>query len=152
MKTAIVNLGPILSGDWRDPYEKGDAVLMAQGRIVSIGTASDLKDYDVVIDADGATAIPGFIDSQVHNTFGDWTPRQKTVGFLESYTHGGTTTAISASGPSGRSSVTCSTSDSTTSWKTNDWTSSVGSCPIRVPIGSPSITLRMFPARSAQRT
>ncbi len=33
----------------------------------------------------------------MHNTFGDWTPRQKTVGFLESYTHGGTTTAISAS-------------------------------------------------------
>jgi enamidase len=54
-------------------------------------------DCEVVIDADGATAIPGFIDSQVHNTFGDWTPRQKTVGFLESYTHGGTTTAISAS-------------------------------------------------------
>ena len=52
---------------------------------------------DVVIDADGATAIPGFIDSQIHNTFGDYTPRQKTVGFLESYVHGGNTTAISAS-------------------------------------------------------
>jgi enamidase len=51
----------------------------------------------VVIDADGATAIPGLIDSQVHNTFGDYTPRQKTVGFLESYVHGGVTTAISAS-------------------------------------------------------
>ena len=24
MKTAIVNLGPILSGDWRDPYVLGD--------------------------------------------------------------------------------------------------------------------------------
>ncbi|MCX7143393.1 MAG: amidohydrolase family protein, partial [Proteobacteria bacterium] len=36
-------------------------------------------------------------DSQVHNTFGDYTPRQKTVGFLESYVHGGVTTAISAS-------------------------------------------------------
>lgn len=50
-----------------------------------------------MIDADGATAIPGLIDSQVHNTFGDYTPRQKTVGFLESYVHGGVTTAISAS-------------------------------------------------------
>ena len=84
--------------DWREPYAKGDAILMSQGKIVSIGTApTDLKEYDVVIDAGGATAIPGFIDSQVHNTFGDWTPRQKTVGFLESYTHGGTTTAIGAS-------------------------------------------------------
>ena len=51
----------------------------------------------MVIDADGATPIPGLIDSQVHNTFGDYTPRQKTVGFLESYVHGGVTTAISAS-------------------------------------------------------
>jgi enamidase len=98
MKTAIVNLGPIVTGDWREPYAKGDCILMADGKITAVGTApTDLKAYDVVIDADGATAIPGLIDSQVHNTFGDWTPRQKTVGFLESYTHGGTTTAISAS-------------------------------------------------------
>jgi len=98
MKTAIVNLGAIVTGDWREPYAKGDSILMAEGKITAVGTApSSLKEFDVVIDADGATAIPGLIDSQVHNTFGDWTPRQKTVGFLESYTHGGTTTAISAS-------------------------------------------------------
>jgi enamidase len=97
MKTAIVNLGAIVTGDWRDPFAKGDAILMAEGKITAVGSASSLKEFDVVIDADGATAVPGFIDSQVHNTFGDWTPRQKTVGFLESYTHGGTTTAISAS-------------------------------------------------------
>lgn len=97
MRTAIVNLGAIVTGDWRDPFAKGDAILMEGGKITAVGTAASVKDYDVVIDADGATAIPGFIDSQVHNTFGDWTPRQKTVGFLESYTHGGTTTAISAS-------------------------------------------------------
>ena len=30
-------------------------------------------------------------------TFGDFTPRQQTVGYLESYVHGGVTTAISAS-------------------------------------------------------
>ena len=97
MKTAIVNLGTIVSGDWRDPFVKGDSIVMASGKIVSVGSTPDVTDCDVVIDADGATAVPGFIDSQVHNTFGDWTPRQKTVGFLESYTHGGTTTAISAS-------------------------------------------------------
>jgi enamidase len=98
VKTAIVNLGAIVTGSWREPYATGDAIVMAEGKIVSVGNApTDLTDCDVVIDADGATAIPGFIDSQIHNTFGDWTPRQKTVGFLESYTHGGTTTAISAS-------------------------------------------------------
>jgi len=39
------------------------------------------------------TEEEGLIDSQVHNTFGDYTPRQKTVGFLESYVHGGVTSA-----------------------------------------------------------
>ena len=98
MRTAIVNLGTIVTGDWREPFAKGDSILMVDGQIVDVGVASaNVMDCEVVIDADGATAIPGFIDSQIHNTFGDWTPRQKTVGFLESYTHGGTTTAISAS-------------------------------------------------------
>jgi enamidase len=99
MKAAIVNLATIVTGDWRDPFVKGDGILMEGGKIARVGTlsAADVEACDVVIDADGATAIPGLIDSQVHNTFGDYTPRQKTVGFLESYIHGGTTTAISAS-------------------------------------------------------
>jgi len=99
MKTAIINLKKIISGDWRDPIVEGDSIFMADGKIISVGKVSDkdIQDADVVIDADGATAIPGLIDSQVHNTFGDYTPRQKTVGFLESYVHGGTTTCISAS-------------------------------------------------------
>jgi enamidase len=99
MKTAIVNLGRIVSGDWRAPWVEGDAILMNSGKILQVGTVSDadLAQCDVVIDADRATAIPGLIDSQVHNTFGDYTPRQKTVGFLESDVHGGVTTAISAS-------------------------------------------------------
>ena len=98
VKTTIVNIGTILSGDWREPYVKGDTIVMADGKITHVGTAdASIKDSDVVIDAGGTTAIPGLIDSQVHNTFGDYTPRQKTVGFLESYIHGGTTTCISAS-------------------------------------------------------
>jgi enamidase len=99
MKTAIVNLGVVVTGDWRDSATAGDAILMEAGRITAIGavSASSVESCDVVIDADGATAIPGFIDSHVHITFGDYTPRQNTVGFLESYTDGGTTTAISAS-------------------------------------------------------
>ena len=99
MKTAIVNLKKIITGDWRDPIATGDSIFMSDGKIVAVGNgdSKDIESADVVIDADGATAIPGLIDSQVHNTFGDYTPRQKTVGFLESYVHGGTTTCISAS-------------------------------------------------------
>jgi enamidase len=99
LKTAIVNLATIVSGDWKEPFGDGDSILMADGKIVKVGTLSahEVAGCDVVIDADRATAIPGLIDSQVHNTFGDYTPRQKTVGFLDSYVHGGVTTGISAS-------------------------------------------------------
>jgi enamidase len=99
MRTAIVNIGAIVSGDWQSPLMAGDTIVMADGVINSVGTASaaDVEACDVVIDAGGATAVPGFIDSHVHITFGDYTPRQRTVGYLESYLHGGVTTAISAS-------------------------------------------------------
>lgn len=99
MKTAIVNLGQIVSGDWRTPLAAGDTILVDGDRITHVGTAAaaQVEAADVVIDADGMTAIPGLIDSHVHITFGDYTPRQRTVGYLESYLHGGTTTSISAS-------------------------------------------------------
>ena len=99
MKIVVVNLGRIVSGNWREPFMSGDTIVTDGDRIVRVGTASaaEVEAADVVIDADGMTAIPGLIDSHVHITFGDYTPRQRTVGYLESYLHGGTTTAISAS-------------------------------------------------------
>ena len=99
MKTAIVNLATIVTGDWRRPFAKGDSILMNKGRIAKVGTvtARDIETCDVVLDADGMTAMPGMIDSQVHIAFADYTPRQRTIGFLESYLHGGTTTSITAS-------------------------------------------------------
>ncbi len=99
MNIAITNLGEIVSGDWRSPFAQGDTILVENDKIALVGTASAaaIESADVVIDADGMTAIPGLIDSHVHITFGDYTPRQKTVGYLESYVHGGVTTSISAS-------------------------------------------------------
>jgi enamidase len=99
MKVAIVNLAQIVSGDWQQPFVAGDAVLCDGDRIALVGTApaAAVEAADVIIDADGMTAIPGLIDSHVHITFGDYTPRQRTVGYLDSYLHGGTTTAITAS-------------------------------------------------------
>jgi len=99
MRVAIVNIGKIVSGDWREPIIAGDTIICEDGLIASVGTASSaaVEAAHVVIDAGGTTLIPGLIDSHVHITFGDYTPRQQTVGYLESYVHGGTTTAISAS-------------------------------------------------------
>src|SRR5579863_5208677 len=96
MKVAIFNIAKILSGDIASPIAAGDTIVADGGKIVSIGSNS-APDCDVTIDAGGMVAIPGLIDSQVHITFGDYTPRQKTVGFLDSYVHGGVTTSISAS-------------------------------------------------------
>ena len=97
MKLAIFNIGTILSGDIATPVIAGDTIVVEGTGITSVGTSGSTSDYDVTIDADGMMAMPGLIDSHVHITFGDYTPRQKTVGFLESYTHGGVTSCISAS-------------------------------------------------------
>jgi enamidase len=99
MRIEIVNIGSIVSGDLDHPLLAGDTIVTEGDRIVSVGTASAqaVEACDLVIDADRTTAIPGLIDSHVHITFGDFTPRQQTVGYLESYVHGGVTTAISAS-------------------------------------------------------
>lgn len=96
MRTAIENIGTIISGDWRAPLVDGDTIITDEGRIEAVGPALDVGSCDVVIDAGGATVIPGLIDSHVHIAFGDFTPRQNTVGYLESYVHGGTTTVLSA--------------------------------------------------------
>lgn len=97
MKVAVFNLAKILSGDIASPVAAGDTIVMIDGKIVSVGSGGDTANCDVTIDAGGMMAMPGLIDSHVHITFGDYTPRQKTVGFLESYIHGGVTTCISAS-------------------------------------------------------
>ena len=99
MRTAIVNLGGLCTGDYLNPLIQADGILMDGGKITTIGTlsAAEVEACDVVVDAGGTIAAPGLIDSHVHITFGDYTPRQRTVGFLESYLHGGVTCAITAS-------------------------------------------------------
>jgi enamidase len=97
MKVAIFNIAKILTGDMEAPVVGGDAIVLADGRIEAIGSGIGAPDCDVTIDAAGMMAMPGLIDSHVHITFGDYTPRQRTVGFLESYLQGGVTTCISAS-------------------------------------------------------
>ena len=99
MQTAIINIDQIISGDWQCPFVEGASILVDGELISKVGGLSDaeIENCDVVIDAGGAVAIPGLIDSHVHITFGDFTPRQNTVGYLQSYLHGGVTTSISAS-------------------------------------------------------
>jgi enamidase len=95
----IVNLGHVLTGDLERPEREGEALLIVDGKIAGIGPASrfDQGNAEMVLDANGATAAPGLIDSHAHIVFGDWTPRQNTLGWIESYMQGGVTSMMSAS-------------------------------------------------------
>ena len=95
MKTLIRNIGQLVSGDIRRPLLDGDSLVIRDGTIVGLGRGLD-DDADTVIDAQGTTVLPGLIDSHVHPVFGDFTPRQRTVDFIDSMMNGGVTTAISA--------------------------------------------------------
>jgi enamidase len=94
----LKNIGTIISGDITAPILKGNAIFAEEGKIQKVGNESELKvsDPDVTIDCAGTTVSPGLFNSHCHVVLGDYTPRQKQTGFLESEVHGGVTTFISA--------------------------------------------------------
>ncbi|MEO5918871.1 MAG: amidohydrolase family protein [Candidatus Limnocylindrales bacterium] len=99
MRTLIRNLGAVVTGDVAAPLADADEILVADGRISAVGRAlarNGTDQPDQVIDAMGSTVFPGLIDSHAHPVFGDFTPRQRTIDFIESGLHGGVTTVISA--------------------------------------------------------
>src|SRR3972149_1698229 len=95
MKTLIKNIGLVVAGDTAKPLLDGDSIVVADGKIVAVGRGLDV-DADTVIDAKGSAVIPGLMDSHCHPVFGDFTPRQRTLDFIESGLNGGLTTMISA--------------------------------------------------------
>lgn len=97
-KVVIRNIGLVLSGDVDRPLLDADCVVVDQGRIVAVGKEADCdtSQPDTLIDARRTTLAPGLIDSHVHPVFGDWTPRQNQLGWIESTLNGGVTTMISA--------------------------------------------------------
>jgi enamidase len=94
----FVNVGAVATGDLAAPRLEAESILVADRRIAAIGagSATGAARADVVVDCHGATVIPGLIDSHCHVVLGDYTPRQKTVDFLDSYVHGGITSVVSA--------------------------------------------------------
>lgn len=95
MKMLIRNIGQIVTGDLGRPLGDGDSIVIDGGLIAAAGRGLE-ADADTVIDARGTTVIPGLIDSHCHPVFGDFTPRQRTLDFIESGLNGGITTMISA--------------------------------------------------------
>ena len=94
----LVNIGALATGVLSAPQREAEAILVESGLIAAIGAASRTAAAaaDVIVDCQGTTVIPGLIDSHCHVVLGDYTPRQKTVDFLDSYVHGGITSVVSA--------------------------------------------------------
>jgi enamidase len=97
-RLVIRNIGLLLSGDLAHPILDADTIVVDKGRITAIGKAKslDTSGAKIEIDARGTTIAPGLIDSHVHPVFGDWTPRQSQLNWIDSFLNGGVTTMISA--------------------------------------------------------
>ncbi len=97
-KLVITDIGLLLSGDIDRPILDADTIVVENGLIADVGRRADCDtaNADVVIDARGTCVCPGLIDSHVHPVFGDWTPRQSQLGWIDSTMNGGVTTMISA--------------------------------------------------------
>jgi enamidase len=97
-KLVIRNIGLLLSGALEAPLLDADTIVAEGGRIVAVGKHGDCDTSEArtIIDAHGCALAPGLIDSHVHPVFGDWTPRQNQIGWVESFLNGGVTTMISA--------------------------------------------------------
>ena len=97
-KVVIRNVGLMLSGDLDHPILDADTVVVVDGIITAVGREKDcdIAHAATTIDAKGTCLAPGLIDSHVHPVFGDWTPRQNQLGWIDSTMNGGVTTMISA--------------------------------------------------------
>ncbi len=97
-KLVVRNIGLLLSGDLGQPILDADTIVAVDGRITAIGKGKgiDADKADLVIDAKGCAVAPGLIDSHCHPVFGDWTPRQNQLGWINSCVNGGVTTFVSA--------------------------------------------------------
>ena len=97
-KLVITNIGILLSGKLEAPLLDADTIVAEGGKITTVGKRADcdVGDARVTIDAHGSAVSPGLIDSHVHPVFGDWTPRQSQLNWIDSFLHGGVTTMVSA--------------------------------------------------------
>jgi len=90
----IRNLSGMVTGRLDDAVAEPEVIRVEDGLIAGFEPGPE---PDAVLDAGGAVVMPGLIDSHSHVVFGDWTPRQNALGWIESSLHGGVTMMMSAS-------------------------------------------------------
>ena len=97
-KIAITNVGKIVSGDInKGVIEEADTIFIENGKITYVGHESgiDLKDAEIIVDANGMVAIPGLIDCHTHLALENYAPMNGIVNCLEEALMHGVTTIIS---------------------------------------------------------
>jgi enamidase len=97
----VAGAGTVITGVLERPRADGDAILIEDGTIRAVGARSDLDPGGSIpaVDVGGATVVPGLIDPHTHPVLGDYTPRQRTDGWVTSYLNGGVTSLVSAGEP-----------------------------------------------------
>ncbi len=90
----IRNLSGMVTGRLAEEVLEPEVIRVEDGLIAGFEPGPE---PDQVLDAGGAVVSPGLIDSHSHVVFGDWTPRQSALGWIESSMHGGVTMMMSAS-------------------------------------------------------
>src|SRR5262245_5252340 len=85
-KVVIRNVGLMLSGDIDQPILDADTIVVHDGVIGAVGREKDcdIGNPRVEIDCRKTAVAPGLIDSHVHPVFGDWTPRQSQLNWIDS--------------------------------------------------------------------
>ena len=96
-KLVLRNISTLFSGDLIHPVLDADTIVAIDGRISAVGKEKDIDTQkpDLIIDAKGSALAPGLIDSHCHPAFGDWTPRQNQLGWIEGCVRGRVTTLVS---------------------------------------------------------
>ncbi len=90
----VENVGTLVTGALETPQRDAETVYVRDGVIESVGGGE--TSAQTVIDARGTTVCPGLIDGHVHPVAGQYTPRQETIGWCESYLQAGVTSMVSA--------------------------------------------------------
>ncbi len=93
---AITNIGMLFTGDIQNPLMPGPLSIRVEDGKIKAVEKDGKGSGEGGVNAQGMTVCPGLIDSHTHPVFGDFTPRQNQLGFIESSLHGGVTAMISA--------------------------------------------------------
>lgn len=97
MSTLVTGIGELVTHDPARPVRTDAALVVDDGWVAWVGDASDAPAADEVVDAEGRTVIPGFVDSHSHLVFaGDRAQEFRARMAGEPYAAGGIRTTVAA--------------------------------------------------------